>query len=144
MDDPSNVGTWDTIALFLVPLYLWQSSQEGHSGCFMRLFDMFQHLPVSPRQGFSSCIGFPALHEHNLGWTPSSSYNMNSNITALHSAECAVNLNCHICSPVSLLYCHGARTEILPLRGGGKCCRKKTRNTSLFQNLDSSYFEMQC
>lgn len=81
-------------------------------------FDMFQHLPVSLRQGFSSYIGFPASHEHNLGWAPSSRYNMNNNITALHSAECAVNLNWHICSPVSLLYCHGTWTEVFPLVEG--------------------------
>lgn len=86
-----------------------------------QFYKAFWHVSTSPslpRQGFSSCIGFPELHEHDLGWASSSSYNMNNNITALHSAECAVNLNGHICSPVSLLYCHGVWTEVLPIVEG--------------------------
>lgn len=56
-------------------------------------------------------------------------YNMNNNITVLCSAECAINLklNWHICTPVSLLYCHGAGTEILPLVKMEKVAGKKKK-----------------
>lgn len=60
---------------------------------------------------------------------------MNNTITALHSAECAINLelNWHICSLVSLLCCYGACTEIfLLVEGRWKKLKGKKEETHLY------------